>query len=155
MGGTKQVGDNYWEPWTGGEPRADWSGLAKTTREMKNPNWLRGSGPKARQAFNDRRDGLYKDDRDSKFNPDSDDLFDFCENLREAFDNFGMNTIAFRLDPATEGQVMINVLQAYPRLNLDIVKQSTNKIRHLFDEYDRENDSSAIMFLKNSLVDDS
>ena len=156
MGGIKQVGENYWEPWTGGKPRPDWVGLEAETLRMENPNWLRGSGPKARYAFNDRRDGLYKDDKDSRFDPDKDDLFDFCESLKEAFDNYGMDTIAYRADPAVLGrQEMVNTLTVYPRLNLEIMKAMTERIRYKFDTYDKDNDASAILFLKNSLKDDT
>ena len=97
MGGWKWLG-SYYEPWTGGAPNQLWTRLENPIRESNNPNFLRGSGPKSTSQYNHRREGLYKDDPTRRFK-ETGDLDDFCKQLKHAFNNNGLNTIAYRNDP--------------------------------------------------------
>ena len=41
MGGITQTGTDSWAAWTGGKPKADWSGFAVATVDFETPNQMR------------------------------------------------------------------------------------------------------------------
>ena len=145
MGGIKDF-YGYSEPWTGGKPMADWSGL--DGESGYNPNFIRGSGPKAAVAYNQRLEGLSK-----KFVAGH-NLDNFCKNLMTTLSKYGMDTICHRTDPdGGHPAKMINVLKFYSRLNKAYILEDSKILKKKFDLYDRQNDASAREFLLNSLGD--
>ena len=150
MGGWKCLGQ-YYEPWTGGKPNRYWTGLEDPVTSTNNPNFLRGSGPKSTFQYNQRREGLYKDDPTRRFS-ESGDLDDFCKQLKHAFNNNGLNTIAYRNDPANHEE-MLYVLEEYPRLHSKTIKHQTIFCKPMWDSYDEANDESARKFLFESIQD--
>ena len=150
MGGIKFLGSHY-EPWTGGKPNNRWTGLASNATDTDNPNFLRGSGPKSTISYNARREGLYKENPSSRFS-EKDDLDDFCKQLKQAFNNNGLDTIAHRNDPSNYSS-MINVLEEYPRLYSKTIRTCTEAIYKKWDKFDKDNDESARKFLYASLKD--
>ena len=90
MGGMKVI-SGVWVPWTGGKPDCNWHRLDGTPTDIDNPNFLRGSGPKATISYNARREGLYKDEPNKRFST-KDDLDDFSKQLLVAFKNHGLDT---------------------------------------------------------------
>ena len=113
MGGIKLISGD-WVPWTGGKPDCDWYRLDGTPTDTDNPNFLRGSGPKATISYNAHREGLYKDEPNKRFST-KDDLDDFSKQLLVAFKNHGLDTITYRMD-AVSGK-MTSVLEEYHRLH--------------------------------------
>ena len=144
MGGWKWLG-TYHKPWTGGKPNCWWTGLEDSATDTNNPNFLRGSGPKCTSAYNARREGLYKDDPTLKFTK-SGNLDDFCKQIKIAFNNNGLNTIAHCNYPADNNMTMMYILEEYPCLHSTVMKTQTTRITGKWDHYDRANDRSAILF---------
>ena len=149
MGGIKAF-PGYSEPWTGGKPLPDWSGLDPSNLAY-NPNFIRSDNPKAASAYNRRQEGLYKDkDNTMKFAVGK-DLDSFCKRLLAIFTDYGMDTICYRKDPDKDPPEMINILKYYPRLNKAIMLKDSSWYSSKFDSYDKANDSAAIRYLLNSL----
>ena len=99
MGGLRNFGTHH-DAWTGGKPNSDWTGLDMANPQVNNPNQLRSYSIKARSSFNARRNGLYHDEPARKFKSGG-NLDYFCQNLRTAFLDNGMDTICYRKDPLT------------------------------------------------------
>lgn len=155
MGGLRDFGTHF-DAWTGGKPNSAWTALAKVNPKMGNPNQLRSYNIRGRSAFNARRSGLYTDEPTRRFKPGG-DLDYFCHCIRTGFFDNGMDTICYRKDPLTitstgSGTVkMIDVLGTYHRLNRHALQQQSSWFQQKFDDYDTENDESAIRFFLNSL----
>ena len=117
MGGLRNFG-TYEDAWTGGKPNIDWTGLDTSSPKMSNPNQLRSYNIKARSAFNARRNGLYSDEPTRRFKSGG-NLDYFCQNLRTAFLDNGMDTVCYRKDSLTIGgtEKMVDVLGRYHRFN--------------------------------------
>ena len=109
MGGVKVI-SGIWVPWTEGKPNSDWKHLDSTPDNTNNPNFLRGSRPKATTSYNACREGLYKDEPNKRFST-KDNLDDFSKQLLIAFKNHGLDTIIYCKD-AVSGK-MTSVLEEY------------------------------------------
>ena len=150
MGGIAYSG-GYPVPWTGGKPKSDWSGLDSSNFDQKNPNLLRNSGEKSSYNYNARRNGLYTDEPTSKYKK-GDDLDYFITKVRAALLDHGLDTICYRKDPV-DLTTVIDTLEAYARLNNDVMSKQSSWFQQQFDSYDKKNDESAKLFLLNSLED--
>ena len=139
-----------YEPWTGGKPKADWSGLVADAGKVPLPTQLRPVGSKAATALIKRSEGIFADAK-SKFKSKG-DLDYFCRSLHQFFKMHGMDTISYRKDPQDTTK-MISVFTDYPCLSSTVVKSQTEWIRSCYDDYDKQNDDSARECFLNSLSD--
>jgi hypothetical protein len=95
MGGVVQTSKDEWSAWTGGKPKADWSGLDPSAPTVyETPNQVRATYTKtAQDSYNFRKTGLT--DKFEKKN----DLMQFADAVWEKLVDCGMDTIAYLPDP--------------------------------------------------------
>ena len=141
-------------PWTGGVPNWDWTGLQDPDAEPES-QMLRSKSVKSEPSRAKRIAGLYPEEA-FKFKKGK-DLDHFLEDLKEAFVEYGMDTIGYRRDPLAPAseKKMVDVLTHYSRLNkFEVKKQDKDWFKKAMDIYDKSNDRSAKTFLLNSLHED-
>ena len=100
MGGILQVSGTEYCAWTGGKPKADWSGLNDAAATAPAEDYqLRPSSPGSAQKSTAYREKGVK----TKFK-EGDNLVDFVRVTKEYLKRTGMDTIAYLADPnnATE-----------------------------------------------------
>merc|ERR1712197_157060 len=134
MGGISAQG-SFVYAWTGGEPKADWSGLKDPESINVNPLKIRSNSVKAARDFKDRQSGLYPGEEAKRF-AKGNSLHKFLEKINDAFEDYGMDTIASRRDPR-DRTVMVNILINWPGLNQNEMKEESNWCLERFDAYDR------------------
>lgn len=150
MGGLVQTGPTEYCAWTGGKPKADWSGLDSTAAAVpKDAYQYRPTSPGAAQKSNMHREqGL-----DIKFDMKS-NLTDLRETMNEYFVRTGMDTIAYLPNPQAPSE-MLCVIDHYSRFDPASASASSKKFREtVFDSYDVANDDSARRWLLNTLSDE-
>ena len=152
MGGLQYQGSStsqYAIAWTGGAPNATWTGLEDPSTFITTPNQTRSTSPKATSSYESRQAGLFPYEAAQKFKT-GDDLDFFIKQLKSAFIDKGMDTIAYRRDPLDDTK-MINMLTAYPRLNKEAMEPESIWCLARYDLYDKQNDLQAKKFLLASL----
>ena len=149
MGGLVLSNKTY-EPWTGGKPKSDWSGLVDDASKVSLPTQLRPIGSKAATSMIKRSESIF-DDTKSKFK-NKDDLDFFCRGLHQFFKTHGLDTITYRKDPQDDTN-MVSILTHYSCLSKAIVTKQTDWIKSKYDAYDLQNDNSARESFLNSLQD--
>ena len=87
------LSNKTFEPWVGGKPKADWSGLVDTASTVPLPTQLRPIGSKAATSMIKRSESIF-DDTKSKFK-NKDDLDFFCRGLHQFFKTHGLDTITY------------------------------------------------------------
>merc|ERR1712197_304816 len=107
---------NSQEIYTGGKPRADWSGLESTDLTRVQPTQMRAKTAKGASSMNERLGGMHGDTHSSKFKHHQ-DLDFFCRKLEEFFVRHGLDTIAHRKNPSNQ-QEMLSVITNYPRFSM-------------------------------------
>ena len=99
MGGLQQVATDQWIPWTGGKPKADWTGLEEPNPVVE-PNMYRPittTGSKVQQY---RIQGL------STKLTRTGDLRKFERNLMQRLVDYSMDTIAYLPSPADNSKLL-------------------------------------------------
>jgi hypothetical protein len=138
----------YYVAWTGGKPNNTWTGLTNSFGCV-NALQTRSKSPKAASSYASRQAGLYPGQETLKFSSGGDLPF-FIKKIRDAFVDFGMDTICYRRDPL-DSSVMVDVLSVYPRLNQESMLDESRYCFPKFDSYDKSNDVQARKFLLASL----
>ena len=106
--------------WTGGKPKADWSGLDPTAVNAEpHATQVRATSSKASTNSLKRAEGLFKDN-DAKFKH-GDDLAYFNAELFVHLQQHGMDTITYRKDETGSGE-MYSVISDYPRFTAEIAR---------------------------------
>jgi hypothetical protein len=144
MGGLTPSPREGWVAWTGGQPKADWTGLEATNAGPTSQNQYRPFSGQKSLAY--RRQGL-----ESKYKA-GDDLVSFKTNIWKRLTDDGQSAIAYLPDPATH--VMMNVVENHPRFTVKYAKHEHQTMRPSFDSYDIANDGDAIWMFLGSLTDE-
>ena len=150
IGGVTTHG-KYQIAWTGGKPNCTWTGLEEPNTVNWNPRCERTAHYKGSSNHADRQAGLYGTHESSKFK--SGDNLDFLiKELLEAFVDFGMDTVCYRLDPSDPTKTkVINVFTQYPGLAQAAIKTQSEWVQPRYDEYSKNNDKQARKFILNSV----
>ena len=119
MGGLV-LSNRVYETWTGGKPRADWSGLVDEASRVLLPTQLRPIGSKAATSMIKRSESIF-DDTKSKFK-NKGDLDYFCRELHQFFKIHGLDTITYCKDPQDSSN-MVSILTHYSCLSKATVNQ--------------------------------
>ena len=119
MGGICQVEAKKYAAWTGGKPKADWTGLANEKADYTTPLQLRHMKDSA--EYQQRSSGLT-----TKFSKQDGDLDQLQRDLRKAFEERGIDTICYLPDPfAAQGS----------NETLLILEEHTRYTKEKVDEY--------------------
>ena len=149
MGGLVQTSSTDWCAWTGGKPKADWSGLDPSADLTPSDDYqYRPSSPGSSQKSTKFRETSL----DTKFGR-NDHLLDFIDTVKDYLRRTGMDTIAYLPDPA-DATKMICVLDQYSKYDLQPAITAARALGVKFDRYDRNNNSSAKLWLLDSISDD-
>ena len=149
MGGLVQTSATDYCAWTGGKPKADWTGLDPTAaKEPKDAYQYRpGSPGSAQKSLQYRETGMTK-----KFTRSS-NLLNFVSEVKTYLIATGMDTIAYRPSPDDPNEVLF-VVTDYSILTQDSTHYNEETFVSKFDSFDRSNDTSATKWLRNSVDDD-
>ena len=147
MGAVIALSKDSWSAWTGGMPKADWTGLDPSSQlETTSPNQLRPVYVSAAQkGYNHRRTGMT-----TLFNP-ADDLISFQNAVWDHLTDTGMDTIAYLPDP-TDETMMSNVVKSHARYTVQSAQLLVKKQLVKYDKYDKTNDKAARTYLLASLT---
>ncbi|KAI2491647.1 hypothetical protein MHU86_22930 [Fragilaria crotonensis] len=147
MGDVILLSKDSWSAWTGGKPKADWTGLDPSApTESTSPNQLRPVFVSAAQkGYNHRRTGMT-----TLFKP-ADDLISFQNSVWNHLVDTGMDSIAYIPDP-TDTEKMTNVVKSHARYTVQSAQQLIEKQLELYDKYDKTNDKAARTYLLASLT---
>ena len=140
MGGITQTGTDSWAAWTGGKPKADWSGFAVATVDFETPNQMRPIYDV--KGYNHRKGGLT-----DKFNK-TDMLIPFKKKVWTHLKDNGLDTVAYLPDMRKE---MSCVIYDHSRYTLESAKTASEVQVKMYDKYDISNNTAAIAFLLDSL----
>ena len=148
MGDVFENGTANAAAWTGGKPKADWTGLEDPARGMFSPNCIRNAktGEKVK-TYNFRIAAPLQ-----KFAV-GDDTFDIAAYTKVVLDHMndtGMDTvmhIASQMDATT----MVNIIKNNEQVTLSHVEDQSKLNYVHFDAYDKENDKAAKLFLERSI----
>ena len=146
IGGLTALSKDEWSAWTGGKPKADWSGLVdQHTVDSTSPNQLRPVYVSAAlKGYNYRRTGLK-----NTFKP-TNDLIAFQNSVWSHLTDSGMDSIAYLNDPL-DATKMTNVVKAHAGYTVQSAKALIEDQVPKYDKYDRMNDKAARTFLLASL----
>ena len=147
MGAVTTVSKDSWAAWTGGLPKADWTGLHPSAQlDPTSPNQLRPVYVSAAQkGYNYRRTGMTV-----QFKP-TDDLTDFQNAVWEHLTDTGMDSIAYLPDP-TDGTKMTDVVNSHSRYTVQSAQTLVKAQLVKYDPYDKTNDKAARTYLLASLT---
>ena len=145
MGDATLIASGKYQTWTGGKPKADWTGLdPSASTVIESPNQVRDTTVKGTNAYNLRRTGLtYKFKKGG-------DLVSFIDKITQHFEDHGMDSILYRSDPS-EPTKMLSVVEDYPLFNLEDCRANSKILSSKFDAYDKSNDKCAKAFLLDSI----
>ena len=149
MGGIALIGGKEYVQWTGGLPKADWSGLAATanTDPVTNAQYRSSSLSVATKAEIYRKTGL-----SPKF-VRTGDLTNFEYSAWRHFVNMGMDSITYVPDPI-DNTLMVSCVNAHGRFTVASVKKLIAPQVLLYDSFDKSNDREATEYLLESLEAD-
>ena len=145
FGDIYEVGTDSWAAWTGGKPKADWTGLENPTPVAVAPNQYRTTsigGQAKSQAY--RVKGL-----ENKFSRNS-DLQTFEKKMWIRLVEYGLDTITYLSDP-TDPKEVVSVITEHARFNVKDGVKLGNDMTQQYDSYDHENVRDAKQFLLNSV----
>ena len=95
MGGLLEVAKDTYVPWTGGEPKSDWSGL-----ERPNPNYVEPKQHRPTSITSAAKSQHYRTQGiDPKFGRDK-DLLTFERKVEKHLTDNGLDSIAYLPDPS-------------------------------------------------------
>ncbi|KAI2510749.1 hypothetical protein MHU86_3697 [Fragilaria crotonensis] len=146
MGDVILLSKDSWSAWTGGKPKADWTGLDPSApTESTSPNQLRPVFVSAAQkGYNHRRTGMT-----TLFKP-ADDLISFQNSVWNHLVDTEW-TVSHIPDP-TDTEKMTNVVKSHARYTVQSAQQLIEKQLELYDKYDKTNDKAARTYLLASLT---
>jgi len=145
FGGLEEVGTDSWAAWTGGKPKADWSGLEVTKPKSLTPHQYRSTSIiNQAKGLEYRIKGL-----ETKFTGDS-DLQLFQMQVLEHLEQHGMDTITYLQDPTDPSQV-ISVIDNHSRFDIKTGCKLSKQVAKHYDSYDDENVRDAKKFLRKSI----
>ena len=146
MGGITLLAKDEWVAWTGGTPKADWSGLDPSSLTTNTtPNQLRPLyASSSQKRYNHRRTGLT-----NVYSPSA-DLTVFQNAVWNHLLDTGIDSIAYLQDPE-DGSRMTNVVKSHARFTVQSAKSLIDVQASKYDSYDRTNDVAARAFLLASL----
>ena len=149
MGGLVEVGTDVWAAWTGGKPKADWSGLDEPNPTSIKPKQYRlTSVSAASKSEHYRTLGMT-----TKFGRKK-DLLTFERKLMEHLEENGLDTITYIPDPGDSTNV-VSVVSDHGRFNHDEDGVKANdRAKKYFDKYDWENDGDAKKYLMACMDED-
>ena len=132
--------------WTGGLPKADWSGLDSTAPAdpVTNAQYRSSSLSVATKAEIYRKTGL-----SPKF-ARSGDLTNFEYSIWRHLVNMGMDSITYVPDPI-DNTLMVSCVTAHGRFTVASVKRLISPQVLLYDSFDKSNDREATEYLLESL----
>ena len=148
MGGKHQQPDGKEVVWTGGVPKANWSGLKEPNPKSIHPTQYRPSsiGSSTKSQYY-RTTGLT-----TKFTRKS-DLLKFQTKVQEHLEEYGMDTIAYLPSP-TDSTEMVSIISNHARYTLKEAKQQEKNQLTKYDLYDHANERDAKKFLMESIDED-
>jgi hypothetical protein len=149
MGGVALIGGKDYVQWTGGLPKADWSGLDATanTAPVTNAQYRSSSLSVATKAEIYRKTGL-----SPKF-VRTGDLTNFEYSAWRHLVNMGMDSITYVPDPI-DNTTMVSCVTAHGRFTVASVKRLIGPQVLLYDSFDKSNDREASEYLLESLEAD-
>jgi hypothetical protein len=147
MGGVIQSSKDEYAAWTGGKPKADWSGLDPTgVTVMRVPTQVRPTYVSSScKAYLHRVTGLV-----TKLAVSGADFRLFCTKVNDHLEDTGMDSISYLPDPH-DRMNMISVVTNYSRFTLEYVISTWKGFKGLLDPYDQANNQAAIKFLRASV----
>ena len=143
------MGTDLFAAWTGGKPKADWTGLEDPTPSTIGPNQYRGTSISSQAKSRAYRvQGL-----DTKFSKDS-DLATFEKKIMKHLIQHGLDSITYVPDPV-DATKMISVITTHARFNFkEVMKEGNTIMENHFDSYSIANVEDAKEFLMNSIDED-
>lgn len=147
MGAIIALAKDSWSAWTGGKPKANWTGLDPSAQlDTTSPNQLRPVYVSAAQkGYNHRRTGMIV-----QFKP-TDDLVSFQNAVWDHLTDTGMDSIAYLPDP-TDHTKMTNVVKSHSRYTVQSAQNLVKPQLVKYDKYDKTNDRAARTYLLASLT---
>ena len=143
MGDVLRIGKDDYMPLTGGKPNRDWTGLDVTKSRISALQY-RPVGSSSIKGYTSRTRGLR-----TKFNKDG-ELESFVTDVMDHMKQTGLDTITYLPDPEDNNN-MTSVVEHHGRFTLEYTKSAAAKVITKWDNYDKENDADAVLFLLNSL----
>ncbi len=146
FGGVQETASQTWNAWTGGKPKADWSGLEDPTPPVINATQFRPASVISQSKSRHYRVmGL-----ETKFTR-NDELLSFQKKVSKHLKLHGMDTIAYLEDPTDTSRV-VSVIEDHAKFNLkEGVRKANSNMKTHFDSYARRDDSEATEYLLASL----
>ncbi len=145
-GGIQETGPQTWDAWTGGKPKADWSGL-----EDPSPSIIKATQFRPKSVSSQSKSRHYRvKGSDTKFTRD-DDLLTFQKKIMKHFKTHGLDTITYLEDP-TDPTRVVSVIDDHARFNHKAgVKKANETMEAHYDSYAKSDDSEATEYLIDSL----
>jgi hypothetical protein len=141
MGAITHTDTDKWLAWTGGKPKADWTGLEDVSPDYKTPNQMRPVYDV--KGYNHRKSGLSE-----KCNK-TDMLIPFKKRVWTHLKDNGLDTISYLQDMRKD---MSCVIYDHSRYTLDSTREARIVQTALYDKYDITNNTAAVAFLLDSLA---
>jgi hypothetical protein len=150
MGDMKERSPGSFVIWTGGKPKADWSGLEDKRKYMPYPGCVRPTRP------SDMNKMVHQWTTPSPtllpFTASS-NLREFALDTHAYFTGIGCDTI-FHVPSPGDANVLTYVLTEYDKTTLRHTSEGAEKLKQKWDEYDSHNDYVATTYLMNRLDSD-
>ena len=138
MGGLTQVGKEDWAPWTGGKPKADWTGL-----EEPDPTYIDPSQYRPVSAGSAQKSKKYRVEALKEKLSKGGNLLDFQKKFSKKMGQFGLDTITYLPDPSdaavTSTTKAFSVVNHHSRFTESRVDELSKEYEKRFDKYDRSN----------------
>ena len=146
FGDISEVGTDSWAAWTGGKPKADWSGL-----EDSNPTAIAATQYRPTSISSQAKSQTYRvQGLTTKFTRTS-DLQTFEKKIMKHLISYGLDTITYATNP-TDPTKVVSVVDHHALFNLKEGSKTGNDLKkNKFDSYDHANDRDAKEFLLNSV----
>jgi hypothetical protein len=151
MGGYEAIGPYDVLVWTGGKPKATWSGLEDPNAMPFSPNCFRPTRADDMMKSYNRRTAAPT--QLFKVNNDVYDFTDFSLTVKDHFQDHGLDTVMYVPSPGSSS-VMVNVVEFPDQAGFEETKAHSLVLSQCFDKYDRENDRAAKCYLRASLDPD-
>ena len=145
FGDVTLVGSDQWNAWTGGKPRADWSGLEDPTPARIEPQRYRPTSITAQQKCEVfRTKGLQP-----KFAKDG-NLVQFQKHFMKHLVKNGLDTVSYVQNPRDPSKV-VSVVDHHSLFSREQGIAAGEAAELHFDAYDHSNSENAATFLLNSV----
>ncbi len=149
FGGVQETGSQTWDVWTGGKPKADWSGLEDPTPAIIKATQFRPSSVTSQAKSHHYR----VMGPDTKFTRDS-ELLNFQKKILKHLKLHGMDTVTYLEDPTDTSRV-VSVIEDHAKFNVkEGIKKANDNMKANFDSYAKSDDSDATEYLLACLDSD-